>query len=282
MKWPWPLVLLLACHRDNDKSIDKTAAATLFDTVELENVPAGLSDLTIDDAGALWSIPERDRHVVRLVDNKPTTFPLEGVAPGLDTEALAWLGDHRFVVGLEGAHDATAAIAYATSDGTKLVVDKPNTFSPAELGVTPTINHGIEALCGHGDDILAATEIVHQEPDGTRWAALIRIHGADTKFGKVRLTSTKGKLSALSCTFADDGTVEVFAIERHYGVVRIVEFHVGTDLDATAKLVLDLQPVLHDALNLEGIARLPNGKLVLINDNQGRAASGPTDLLYLR
>jgi hypothetical protein len=280
MRWLWPFVLL-GCHHD-DRSSDKTAAAKLFDTVELKNVPAGLSDLTIDDGGALWAIPERDRRVVKLVDNAPTTFPIEGVAPGLDTEAVAWLGDNRFVLGLEGAHDATAAIAYATFDGTKLVVDKPRNFSPEELGVTPTINHGIEALCGRGDDVLAATEIVHQEPDGTRWAGLIRIHGAETKFGKVRLTSTKGKLSALSCTFAADGTVEVFAIERHYGVARLVELHVGTDLDATAKLMLDLQPVLRDTLNLEGIARLPSGKLVLLNDNQGRAASGPTELLYLR
>ncbi len=279
MKWLWPLVLL-GCHHDN-KSIDKTAAAQLFDTVELKGVPAGLSDLTIDDSGALWSIPERDGHVVKLVDNKPTLFPIEGVAAGLDTEALAWLGDNRFVIGLEGANDATAAIAYATFDGTKLVVDQPRTFTAQELGVTPTINHGIEALCGHGDDVLATSEIVHQESDGTRWAALIRIHGADTKFGKVRLTSTKGKLSALSCTFAADG-VDVVAIERHYGVARIVEFHVGPALDATAKLTLDMQPVLRDALNLEGIARLPSGKLVLVNDNQGRNASGPTDLLYLR
>lgn len=280
MKWLLPL-LLIGCQHDS-QPIDKTAAAKLFDTVELKNVPAGMSDLTIDDTGALWAIPERDRHVTKIVDNTPTTLPLEGVAAGMDTEALAWLGDNRFVIGLEGANDATAAIAFATFDGTKLVVDKPRMFTPDELGVTPTINHGIEALCGHGDDVLAATEIVGREPNGTRWAALIRIQGADTKFGKVRLTSDKGKLSALSCTFADDGTVEVFAIERHYGVARIVEFHVGSELDATAKLTLDLQPVLHDALNLEGIARLPSGKLVLINDNQGRTASGPTELLYLR
>ncbi len=280
MRWLWPLVLL-GCHHDN-KSIDKTAAANMFDTVELKGVPAGLSDLTIDDKGALWSIPERDRHVVKIVDNAPTTFPVEGVAPGLDTEALAWLGDNRFVIGLEGANDATAAIAYATFDGAKLVVEKPRPFTPEELGVTPTINHGIEALCGHGDEVLAATEIVRQEPDGTRWASLIRIHGAETKFGKVRLTSTKGKLSALSCAFAADGSVDVVAIERHYGVARIVELNVGAELDATAKLTLDMQPVLHDALNLEGIARLPSGKLVLVNDNQGRSASGPTDLLYLR
>jgi hypothetical protein len=281
MRWPWALVLLLGCHHDN-KSIDKTAAAQLFDTVELKGVPAGLSDLTIDDTGALWAIPERDRHVVKLVDNTPTMFPIEGVADGMDTEALTAMGHGRFVLGLEGAHDATAAIAFATLTGDRLLVEPPRTFTPAEIGVEPTINHGIEAVCGSGDDLLAASEIVGKLPDGTRWAALVRIHGVDTKFGKVRLTSDKGKIAAMSCAFAPDGSVEVTAIERHYGVARIVEFHVGTDIDATAKLTLDLQPVLHDALNLEGIARLPNGKLVLVNDNQGRSASGPTDLLYLR
>lgn len=280
MKWLWPF-LLVGCHHDN-KQIDKTAAAKLFDIVELKGVPPGESDLSIDDTGALWAIPERDRHLVKLVDNAPTVYPIEGVAAGLDTEAVTALGAGRFVIGLEGAQDATAAIAFATLTGDKLVVEPLRMFTPEQLGVKPTINHGIEALCGHGDDLLAASETVGQEPNGVRWSALVRIHGVDTKFGKVRLTSDRGKLSAMSCTFADDGSVDVVAIERHYGVARIVEFHVGNDLDATAKLTVDLQPVLHDALNLEGIARLPNGKLVLINDNQGRTASGPTELLYLR
>lgn len=279
MRWLLPL-LLLGCH--HDRTLDKQAAAKLFDIVELEGVPAGMSDLTIDDAGALWSIPERAHKVVRIVDNKPTTFALEGIAAGVDTEAIASLGGDRFAIGIEGAHDPTTGIAFATLAGDKLDVDQPRTFNAAELGVEPTTNHGIESICGRDDELLAASEMVRKLPDGSRWAALVRIRGAETKFGKVRLTSDRGKLSAMSCKFADDGSVEVTALERHFGVARIVEFHVGADVNATATVTLDMHPTLRDALNLEGIARLPNGKLVLINDNQGKSVRGPTQLLYLR
>ena len=49
--------------------------------------------------------------------------------------------------------------------------------------------------------------------------------------------------------------------------------------DATPAIDLDLHPVLRDAYNLEGITRLPDGRLVLINDNQSKSPSGPTNLL---
>jgi hypothetical protein len=97
---------------------------------------------------------------------------------------------------------------------------------------------------------------------------------------KLRLTTTKGKISAMSCKFADDGSAEVIAIERHYGVSRIVKFTIKRgDVDITPTLVIDLQPILRDSLNLEGITRLPDGRMVTINDNQGASVHGPTELL---
>ena len=41
----------------------------------------------------------------------------------------------------------------------------------------------------------------------------------------------------------------------------------------------DLGPALDNRLNLEGIARLADGRLVAVNDNQGAVISGPSELI---
>ena len=90
----------------------------------------------------------------------------------------------------------------------------------------------------------------------------------------------------MSCTTNADGTADVLAIERHYGVSRIIHF-VATPgaADIAATLVLDLEPTVrdkfHDKLNLEGIVRLTDGRWVLVNDNQGSRVEGPTKLFVL-
>ena len=240
-----------------------------------------MSDLSIDDRGVMWSIAERDRQVLELeLGKKPIVHRLEGVPAGIDTEAIAWLGDQRFAIGTEGNEDATASIMFAEQHLQQLVVVRTRQLTSAELGVTLTENHGIEAMCGHGDEIFAATESVGRLPDNTRYSALARLRGDELHVTKVRLTSEKGKLSALYCTWNVDGSVHVIAIERHFSVSRILSFTVQRDdVEVTPKIELDLAPILHDSLNLEGIVRLPDGRLVIINDNQGKVVRGPTELL---
>ena len=93
-------------------------------------------------------------------------------------------------------------------------------------------------------------------------------------------TDSKGKISALYCTLDPDGTAHVVAIERHYGVSRILRFTAKRgDAEVTPTVELDLAPILHDSLNLEGIVQLPDGRLAAVNDNQGRSVNGPTELL---
>jgi hypothetical protein len=97
------------------------------------------------------------------------------------------------------------------------------------------------------------------------------------------LTSDQGKISALFCTFSPDGTADVLAIERHYGVSRIISFTAPPDAtDITPKVALDLWPIVrdryHEKLNLEGIVKLADGRWVLVNDNQGANVEGPTKL----
>jgi hypothetical protein len=152
-----------------------------------------------------------------------------------------------------------------------------------ELGVTLTVNHGAEGLCGRGDDLLVGIESFATLPNGSRWSPLVRIHaGAVVGVQKLLLTSDKGKISALSCQFAADGTAEVVAIERHYGVSRIITFTAKGTGDITPQVALDLWPVVrdvyHEKLNLEGIVKLGDGRWVMVNDNQGAHVEGTTKL----
>lgn len=277
-------VVLVACGKHHEPGVlDKQAAQGVFEEVRID-APPGMSDLTIDDRGVLWSIAERDRQVIEidLATTPPRTrmHALDGFSPGVDTEALAWLGDGRFAIGTEAATEATASVAFAERQGDRLVVTHTRLLTSDELGVTITDNHGIESVCGRGDEVLAASESTGRLPDGSRFAALARLRGDALTVAKVRLTSDVGKLSALHCALAPDGTADVVAIERHYSVSRILHFTAARDaVEITPTVVLDLAPILHDSLNLEGIARLPDGRLVAINDNQGKDTSGPTELL---
>jgi len=282
------LVALAACgkhHEAGPATLEPQATHDLFEVIPLD-VPPGISDLTVDDRGVMWAIAERDREVLEIELSDPprvTLHPLDGVPAKVDTEGLAWLGEGHFAIGAEGADTPTAAILFADLSGERMVVTRTRTLTNAELGVTLTINHGIEALCGRPGELLAASETVGTLADGTRYAPLVWLRDDTLGVTKVRLTTDRGKLSALSCRFDNDGSVDVIAIERHYGVCRLLHFTVGPhDAEVTPTVELDLFPVLHDSLNLEGIVRLPDGRLVAINDNQSKRARGVTQLLVFR
>lgn len=275
-------LLSAACDQRDKRPMDRVAADKLFDEIKLAS-PPGMSDLSIDDRGVLWAIAERDRHVLEIDISKrpivPIVHELKGVASGVDTEALVWLGGGNFMIGVEGSNAPTAAIVTAELRGDAIVATGTREFGDAQLGVTLLVNHGIEALCGRPGELLGVVESVGSDLDGNRWAPLLRVRGDTVTVSKLWLTTKTGKVSALSCTITDDGTAQVLALERHFGVARILKFTVRRDDVETRPVVdLDLNPVIHDDFNLEGIARLPDGRLVMINDNQGRDASGPTEL----
>jgi hypothetical protein len=275
------LVALAACGRGDHGVLDNKAAKGVFEQVPIPT-PPGMSDLSIDDRGVMWSVAERDRQVLEIeLDKLPRVHQLEGIPGGIDTEAIAWLGNGRFAFGTEGNEAATAAVMFAEQQQDALVVVRTRQLTSEDLGVTITDNHGIEAMCANGpDEILVATESVGKLPDGTRYSALARLRGDALAVTKVRLTSNVGKLSALFCTFDADGTAQVIAIERHYSVSRILSFTARRDdVEVTPRIELDLSPILRDSLNLEGIVRLPDGRMVAINDNQGSKTKGGTHLL---
>ena len=254
-----------------------------FKAIEIAT-PPGISDLTLDDHGHLWAIAERDRVVVELTPDGTIlgTHPV-AIPPGVDTEAITSLGDGWFVIGTEGEDVPTASIVVMKlDDHGALQQVRERQLTNADLGVTLTKNHGVEALCGHDDELLAAIETVGTDDHG-RYAPLVHVRGDQLTLGKLRLTSDVGKISALACTWKPDGSVDIRAVERHYKVSRIVHGTLAAGATDVAPAVeLDLEPTLHDSLNVEGLAVLPDGKLVAVNDNQGSTVSGATYLMRFK
>jgi hypothetical protein len=276
------LALLAACDQRDKQPMDQAAAAKLFEQIEIA-APPGMSDLSIDDRGVLWSIAERERKILEIDISKRPAFAfvheLQGIAKGVDTEGLVWLGGGTFAIGVEGAHSPSASVVSAERRGDAIVATATRELSDAQLGVTLTANHGFEAVCGRAGELLAACESIGTD-DGKRWAPVVRLRGNEPpQLTKLWLTSKEGKISALTCTIGDDGVAHVAAIERHFGVARILSFDVARDAtEVTPKVEIDLHPIIHDDFNLEGITRLADGRFVLINDNQAGKASGPTQL----
>jgi len=256
-----------------------------YETIELDS-PPGVSDLSLDDRGTLWAIPERDRFVleIALPSGSVVRHPLDGVPAGLDTESLTWLGPGRFAIGTEGQDAPTASVLYAEARGDRVAVTSERVLTDDELGVKITVNHGAEAICGRDGDVIVGLESVGKLADGTRFAPLARLRGGAVATSRLRLTSSTGKISALACTLGvPGGSVDAYAIERHYGVSRILHFTIpAAPGEITPTVVVDLDAIFHGAFNFEGLAKLPDGRFVLVNDNQGHHAEGPTDLFFLR
>jgi len=270
--------------------IDRERAAALFTEVTVDTAP-GLSGLAVDEAGRLWTIAERDEKAYRITLDaalRPAVelFPVEGAPPDVDLEGIATLGGDRFALGTEGHDDGLATVLVAERRGAALAVTRTIELPARSVGIPLKANEGAEGICGAGDTIIAAIEGAGTT-DGRRWAPVLRITGgAIVRTHRVWLTTATGKISGLDCTIAPDGTVAAWAVERHFEVTRLLRFTLpppGTGADEiTPTVALDLGPILHGRLNLEGIAQLPDGRIVAVVDNQWRTITGPSELLVFR
>ena len=278
-------LLVIGCKGSN---VDKERAKELFTRIPLATAP-GLSGLAVDDSGGLWTIAERARRAYRITldaADKPTlqTFAVEGRDPtDVDLEAIATLGDGKFAFGTEGRVPGIATVLLAERRGAALAITSDIVLSNADVGIEMAANQGAEGLCGAGDTIIVAIEGAGGSGNA-RWAPIVRIEGGKiVRTHRLALTTATGKISALDCTVAADGTITAWAIERHFEVTKIVAFTIppvgqGEDM-LTPTVLLDLGTVLNSRLNLEGIAKLPDGRLVAVVDNQWKTISGNSELL---
>jgi hypothetical protein len=253
----------------------------------------GASGLTRDAQGHLWTVLERAHTVFELTFayGAPTlevlgSRPVQG-AGEVDLEAVALLDDGRLAFGTETKDTDrtgdTVLFAQVTADA--IVVEGKLEVPYAPWGLEPERNRGIEGLCQAGGRLVVGIETVGEDA-GRRFAPVAVYSLLEQAFTHYRLwlTSEAGKLSALTCRATPGGT-EVYAIERHYEVARVLRFELplaGKGGDLTPQLVLDLKRVFEGAIpNFEGIAVMKDGSLVLISDNDYGGVTGPTELLAL-
>ncbi len=218
--------------------------------------------------------------------------------PGIDRERAAATftrvaidtgGDH----GLSGlavdaggtmwtvAERGVARVFHLVRQGDALVATgAPIELRQAEVGVEIGANHGAEGVCGAGDVVAIALETAGGS-GAQRWAPIVSVDvaGGARRVQRVALTTTTGKLSALDC-WRDGARTWAVAVERHFAVTRLLRFELGgADATITPEVLLDLGPILRGSLNLEGLVRLPDGRLAAVVDNQYRTITGPDELL---
>jgi hypothetical protein len=271
-------------------SADKVATGQLITEIELDTKP-GLSGLAADEKGRLWTVAERDEVAYRItLDSqlKPTieVFPIVNVPADTDLEAMEELGDGKFAFGTEGRGDSSANIMLAELKDHGITMTSTIKLAPDEIGLQLANNHGAEGLCGAGGTLIVGIEEVGVAK-GKRWAPILRVtDGKLVRRHRLWLTSTTGKISALDCTIAKDGSARVWAIERHFEVSRILTFTLPPpgqgDEDITPRIAMDLGPTMRPHINLEGIAELPDGRIAAVNDNQYTSIDGPSFLFVFR
>ena len=280
------LVAALACGCAGAPKIVRQALAT---------DERGLSDLCADGAGGYLAVSERGATLVPISREAGGTFragtpiPVTGIPDGSDTESLAWMGGGRFAIGTERQEPEREKddILLAERDGAGHIraAGTLEVRWTAWDGFRAPKNRGIEALCHAGGALWLAGE-GSVEKAGVRRAPLGRLDPATGALGRswLRLTSATGRISALTCR-ATAGGVELFAIERHYGVARILRFAVsGPALpeEVVPELYLDLSSRLQPIPNLEGIAFGEADTLLLITDNDTGGVTGPTEIVTVR
>ena len=275
-------VLLLACASYVSCTGRKKALI-----VALNTKVTGLSGLTQDGEGALWAVGEDADYVLRIdsatfaVDQ----YPVVGCPLKTDLEALAWMGGKRFVLGTETdeAGRTQDTLLYGGVQGDRFVVGSDDACDYRLWDLSASDNHGIEGLCHVDGVLILATELI-EEQRGRRWApvATLDLETKTWTAHRVALTSKTGKLAALSCRVIDD-TIVALAVERHFGVSRLLRFDVPTGSEGAwieSSVVADLTMLIKPLPNFEGLVWRDDGSVVLLTDNEFRGAAPETSRLY--
>jgi len=291
------LLVLAACSaRQGRPQVKPEAGAQPYraEVLRLEGDFRGLSGLAVDGAGTLWAAPERQRRLVSLLVEPGAVrvgavLPIEGVAPHLETESLAWLGPGTFALGCEASVPREEEqIVIVKKHADRVVAQETIPVPYSQWGIEGEENKGIEGLCHVHDELVLANENVIED-GGARFAPVARYGLRSKKWTpyRVRLTSESGKLAALECVGHRQDTLELLAIERHYAVKRIVRFELPRPApdsgvtEVAATLHVDLEPLGFGDINPEGLVQRADGSLLLLGDNDHGGARDPTPVVVL-
>lgn len=254
----------------------------------------GVSGLAIEGQDLLV-VTEREHRFLRLRGDSEGAYqiverkPVQGVKRHRDLESLARLGKGRYAIGTERDEERKRdRIQFFEESRAALTSTRTISLNVKELfGMRPKDNQGVEGLCSSAGYLVAAIETVKTNEAGERLAPIAVLGPGQSVFAPawVRLLTDTGKLSALHCRKVEAG-LDAIAIERHYGVMRVIRFLVpfapeGEVLEAA--VMRDLEDVYQKLgqPNFEGIERFDDGSLVLVSDNDHGGRDGPTVLLFV-
>lgn len=230
------------------------------------------------DGGSVFLIAERNHKLLRINRNSQvTSIEIEGVPDGVDLEGLA-CKDGRFYISTESdaEHRAGDLVLVVDVDGAVGKVSEVVTMHyPPDMEAGA--NQGLEGLCIAGDWLVAAGEIIRKDSTGTRQAPILRqkIGDESTFMHWVSLTSDTGKISGIDCRLNGE-TIEVFAVERHFEVCRLLHFVLGAE-PSEPRGVVELAHLIRDSENFESLLVDDEGYARLSNDNQYIQITGPTE-----
>jgi len=280
-----------AASAGSERAAEVDTSADRITITSLETEP-GLSGLAFDAAGALWAVAERGGALVSVMPGEPrarTQRKVIGIPEGLDLESVDFLDDGRVVFGTESDDDDREAdiLLFADIDGDEVRVTDTLAMSYKAWDQACEGNQGIEAVCAASGRVVALGE--SQLPVTEQRQAPLGVYDLAAKTWstyRLALTSDRGKIAGATCR-ATPGGLEILALERHFGVRRVLRWTVP--LEAAAKrndapirpeIAYDFTELSED--NPEGIDWLPDGKLVVVTDNQsGRVVKGDGKLLVL-
>jgi hypothetical protein len=275
------LLVIASCTKKDPKGPGRIVA--------LDTDVAGLSGLTQDEHGALWAAGEDGDAVVR-IDPKTfgvTRYQVTGGPPGTDLEGIAWVDGTRFVLATETQEKGRLrdVILDGRLDGGRFAVTPVGHVDYARWQLTAPDNHGLEGACHVDGALVFVTELVETRDD-RRWApvALFDPNIQTWTPHRVALTSDTGKLSAIDCR-VKNGTIEALAVERHYGISRLIRFEIPQGPESQLiepTVAADLSKLVSPLPNFEGVAWLDDGAALLVTDNKyKRGPEGPSRLFLI-
>lgn len=276
--------VLLACVGCKSRNTTPTGPGPI---VDLDTRVTGLSGLTRDGKGMLWAAGEHADAVLRMRADGTgiEEYEVVGAPPGADLEALAWLEGNRFLLGTETQEAGRAndvLLEGVAADG-RFVVRPRARLAYAAWGLSAPKNRGIEGLCHVEGSLVLATELV-DEQEGRRWAPVAMLDLADNTWSTywVALTSKTGKLAGLGCRKIE-GEVVALAVERHFGVSRLLRFSLrkseaGKRIEP--EVAADLAKVMQPIPNFEGVVWDDDGSVILLTDNHYRGRAPDPSRLY--